>query len=277
MTEQAASPPAGGTTPPEQPQDPAPETEPDVPATPRVPAQRSGEGAGSGAGGGVAGGTADEAATGSSATGDATPRDGSETAQDGPAATEARETVPAVEGVGPAPASDTDPTEGMGPAPSGGDTEPTEGMGPAPDTEPTEGMGPAAGGEGHPDEDEEEPAPGRSRAGGVVKILVGVVVGCVLVVGGAFGWRLLSGTTDSTAVGDCLAGKSSADIRPVKCDDPEAEHKVVGKLDNKKESDLNPNVCAAYPTTVSGFWKGHKGGNGYILCLEPIKKEPTGK
>ncbi|MFC4108788.1 LppU/SCO3897 family protein [Micromonospora zhanjiangensis] len=142
-------------------------------------------------------------------------------------------------------------------------------MGPAP-TGPgsDEGMGPAPTG---PDSD--------SKPSGlpVKALVIAAVAVVVLVVGGVVGWKALSGSAGSAAVGDCLAGENKDEIKPVKCDDPAARHKVVGKLKDKTEADLDAaskgdNPCSAYPTAESAFWEGEKGGKGYILCLEPVKK-----
>jgi hypothetical protein len=141
------------------------------------------------------------------------------------------------------------PGQGMGPAP--------EGMGPAP-----EGMGPAP------------KAP--SKSSGLVKRIIGILVVAAVVGLGGLAWKYMTGAPETAKVGDCLAGNSEKDLKTVKCDDAKAQHKVVGKLEDKTEaefdaaSDTNP--CTAFPTAESAFWEGKKGGKGYILCLEPIKK-----
>jgi hypothetical protein len=49
---------------------------------------------------------------------------------------------------------------------------------------------------------------------------------------------------------------------------------VVGRLERKTEADFNATTdpCTAYPTADIALWEGKSGGQGYILCLEPIKK-----
>jgi hypothetical protein len=142
------------------------------------------------------------------------------------------------------------PDEDMGPAP--------EGMGPAP-----EGMGPAP------------KAP--SKTSGLVKGIIALVVLVVLGGLGLLAVKLLNGDAPASAkVGDCLAGTNKDEIKTVKCDDATAKHKVVGKLNDKTEAEFDAasqsNPCTAFPTAESAFWEGEKGGKGYILCLEPIKK-----
>ncbi|GAB3139553.1 hypothetical protein GCM10027290_08930 [Micromonospora sonneratiae] len=131
---------------------------------------------------------------------------------------------------------------------------------PVPPGAPVEGMGPAP------------KAP--SVAGGIVKRIIGAVIVAVVIGVGGLAWKYFTGAPETASVGDCLAGGSAEEMKTVKCDDATAEYKIVGKVENKTESEFrqSEDICSAFPTTESGYWEGKKGGTGYVLCLEPVKK-----
>ncbi|HEY0697919.1 MAG TPA: hypothetical protein VGD43_08930 [Micromonospora sp.] len=119
------------------------------------------------------------------------------------------------------------------------------------------------------------PAPSKGK--GILGRIIGAVVVFAVISLGALAWKYISGDPDTAKVGDCLvAGDKEEDLTTTKCDDAKAQYKVVGKIDNKTEAEFNAssvsNPCEAFPTAESAFWKGEKGGTGYILCLEPVKK-----
>ncbi|MEV0719927.1 hypothetical protein [Asanoa sp. NPDC050611] len=108
----------------------------------------------------------------------------------------------------------------------------------------------------------------------VGKILLRIAVPIIVVVGG-IAWKFMSGDPTVAATGDCLIEAASADdMKTVGCDDATAHWKVAGKVEDIKEADFNAqeNSCTAYPTAESSLWMGKKGGNGDVLCLEPLKK-----
>jgi len=123
---------------------------------------------------------------------------------------------------------------------------------------------------------EESPEPAKPSKGRKVRnlILRIVAVPAVLIIGGAI-WAVASGDPDMAKTGDCLVGQTGDDIKIVGCDDATAEWKVVGEVDNVSEADFNATEndtsCTAYATSTASFWAGRKGGNGDVLCLEPMK------
>lgn len=118
-------------------------------------------------------------------------------------------------------------------------------------------------------------APAKSSvAGGIVKRIIGAVVVFAVIGIGGIAWNYLSGAPETAKVGDCLSGQSAEALKTVDCTDAAAEHKVVGKVEDKTEAEFDSDdelsVCSAYPTTQTGYWEGTKGGKGYVLCLEPV-------
>ncbi|MEV4757440.1 hypothetical protein AB0J86_20305 [Micromonospora sp. NPDC049559] len=274
MTEQAAPPPAGGSNPPQQPEAPAqqPETpssqqvaEATVPPQPGAPEAESIQGTSAAP---AEQGTGEAASAREAAA--ATPDADAAPAEQGTGAVapEQREgtTIPA-QRTGPAPAE-----QGSGPAPTA-----EEGMGPAGE----QGMGPAgeegmgpAGEQGTGPADEPEPAKARSAAG-IVKVLVVALLAFGAVVAGGLAWKYVNSVPETAAVGECMVGQNENDIKTIKCDDPKAEHKVVGKIEGKmteSQFTASKNPCPDFPTAERAFWSGKKGDKGDVLCLEPIKR-----
>jgi hypothetical protein len=74
-------------------------------------------------------------------------------------------------------------------------------------------------------------------------------------------------------VGDCMhqVGLTSAEI--VKCDDANADFKVVGRVEGKYQFELQINVtsvCAQWPEATVTFWEGEQGQRGTVLCLSEL-------
>lgn len=108
----------------------------------------------------------------------------------------------------------------------------------------------------------------------MVKRIIGAVVVFAVISFGGWAWKHLTGAAETAKVGDCLAGQSEEDLRVVDCSDATAQHKVIGKVTDKSEAAFNTSagdICSAFPTTESAFWWGERGGNGDVLCLEPMK------
>jgi hypothetical protein len=128
-----------------------------------------------------------------------------------------------------------------------------------------------------PDAPGQQPGPApkpSSPIGGIVKRIIGAVVVFAVIGLGGLAWKYLTGAPETAKVGDCMAGQTSDELKTVKCDDASAEHKVVGKVEDQTEAQFQQadNPCTAYPTAETFYWEGKKGGNGYVLCLEPVKK-----
>jgi hypothetical protein len=103
--------------------------------------------------------------------------------------------------------------------------------------------------------------------------IVGVVI-ALAVAGGA--WLLSRNEPSNAKVGDCISGGSAQDMKIVGCSDTAAKYKVVGRVENKPQSEFTDDAklaqnCSPFPTAETGFWQGEEGKNGIILCLEPKK------
>jgi hypothetical protein len=104
--------------------------------------------------------------------------------------------------------------------------------------------------------------------------IVGGLVVLAVISGIGYGWKVFKGTDpDLAKVGDCMSGTNENNLKVIKCTDPKVTFKVVGKVDDKSESAFNTDrsICEAFPGADSAFWKGKKGGSGYVLCLAPAK------
>ncbi|MEV1288983.1 hypothetical protein [Micromonospora sp. NPDC049679] len=170
-------------------------------------------------------------------------------------ATGAQVPPPAGDGATPPP-----PGDGATPPPAGDDaTPPPAGVGPTPP--------PAFGA---PAQEPKKP----SVMGGIGKRVIGAVVAFAVIALGGLAWKQLTGAPETAKAGDCMVGQSADKLKTVECGDAKAEWKVSGKVDNKSESEANDAnaMCAAYPASEVAYWEGEKGGKGYVLCLEPIKK-----
>ncbi|MFI0353049.1 hypothetical protein [Actinomadura sp. 9N407] len=88
------------------------------------------------------------------------------------------------------------------------------------------------------------------------------------------GWMASKSSPDMAAVGDCVARDGDSNIRIVDCTDPKRQYEVVGKVPDKTQvqfSISSRTICKAYPQAKTAFWKGESGGDGYVLCLAPVK------
>jgi hypothetical protein len=97
-----------------------------------------------------------------------------------------------------------------------------------------------------------------------------VGIGVVLLIGLVA--RQVTGDPDTAAVGECLSGATADDLKVVECADSTAEYKVVGKVDDKTQTEANLNggqICRPFTGAERIFWKGEQGGSGYVLCLAP--------
>jgi hypothetical protein len=103
---------------------------------------------------------------------------------------------------------------------------------------------------------------------------LGLVVAVVVFGLVGFVARFATGDPDIAKVGDCMSGTTAENLKVVKCTEAGAQYKIVGKIDDKSQSDFNSNsgsICKPFPSAESAFWKGESGGKGYVLCLSPNK------
>jgi hypothetical protein len=105
----------------------------------------------------------------------------------------------------------------------------------------------------------------------VVKFVGSLVVLAIL---GGIGWYLNRDSAENANVNDCMHQVSANELKIVKCDGADSDFKVIGKVENQKESaamsDSN-DVCKAFPDTTTIYWWGESGKNGDVLCLKDLK------
>ncbi len=101
--------------------------------------------------------------------------------------------------------------------------------------------------------------------------LVTIVV--ILVILGGVLWATRHNAS-SAKVGDCMKQTGTDSLEVVKCDDPKAVYKVVGKVDDKTQIEAQFSACdpfkAQNPESV--YWEGESGKTGYVLCLAKTGK-----
>jgi hypothetical protein len=127
--------------------------------------------------------------------------------------------------------------------------------------------------QGYPGVPGQPPAPPAKRRRPRTRLLISIGVVVVIVIIGIVG-RILSNDPDKAAVGDCMSGTTAENLKVVKCTDANAQYKVVGKVNGKSQTEFNTNsreICGPFQGAESAFWKGERGGDGYILCLAPNK------
>lgn len=85
--------------------------------------------------------------------------------------------------------------------------------------------------------------------------------------------------SNQAEVGDCMAGQSASALRIVECTDPDAQWKVLARLEGRTAADHTGSVCRDHPGTAESFFQdGRRFRKGFILCLRtgPQVIWPTG-
>jgi hypothetical protein len=95
-----------------------------------------------------------------------------------------------------------------------------------------------------------------------------LVVLVVVVVGALIANRHAANTAKA---GDCVQQTGANDLKVVKCDDPKATFKVVGRVEDKTQAEASVGACDAYKDAQSSYWEGKPGKKGLVLCLAPVK------
>ena len=72
---------------------------------------------------------------------------------------------------------------------------------------------------------------------------------------------------ENAQVGNCVTESGSNSVKIVDCGDASATLKVVGRVENKTESEARGTACDAYPDAEQVFWTGKAGEAGMVLCL----------
>ncbi len=100
-----------------------------------------------------------------------------------------------------------------------------------------------------------------------------VLVVFLIVVAGIFGavYLFTRHAPEGANVGDCVRGTGGDSIETVDCTDPGAEFTVVGRVENKTETEAGLDACDPWPSAEQVYWSGQSGGTGFVLCLAPTK------
>ncbi|MBP2329872.1 hypothetical protein JOF56_010257 [Kibdelosporangium banguiense] len=108
----------------------------------------------------------------------------------------------------------------------------------------------------------------QSRRGKIIRFAVLMVILCGLVV-----VAIVAGRTSATnaEVGECVERTGDNSLSMVECGDPAAQYKVVGRKENLKQYG-NINVCDEFDDATDRYWEGEQGGEGFFLCLAPVKR-----
>lgn len=115
----------------------------------------------------------------------------------------------------------------------------------------------------------ETPAKGnKSRQRKVLVIFLIVVVAIFVAI-----YFATRSNADNAKVGDCVAQDGENSVKVVKCDDPSAAFKVVGRVENQTEDDAVESACDPYADkgAEQAFWEGEDGKPGLVLCLATNK------
>jgi hypothetical protein len=110
--------------------------------------------------------------------------------------------------------------------------------------------------------------------------ILGVVVVGLVVLGLKFGVASFFAEKDKVEgakAGTCLTENADPKkMEIVDCAAATAAHKVVAKVPNitdaQFKADKDFSTCKAYDTAENSLWSGTKGSDGYVLCLQPVKK-----
>ena len=116
------------------------------------------------------------------------------------------------------------------------------------------------------------PTPPRGKRRQVI-VLVVVLVLLGVCLGGA--WFFTRDAATNAKVGDCMQQTGTNELKIVKCDDPNAGFKVVGRAEGKEqiESTISvTSVCDQWKDeTTNTYWEGEQGKKGTVLCLSKVK------
>jgi len=113
-------------------------------------------------------------------------------------------------------------------------------------------------------QDAVQPRRDRKRQRIVLAVFLVLVLGIFVAI-----WFGTRHSATYAKVGDCVKLTGTDSVEIVKCGDPSASYKVVGRVNGKTEVDASLDACDAYVSqgAVSAYWQGKPGGKGMVLCL----------
>jgi hypothetical protein len=99
-----------------------------------------------------------------------------------------------------------------------------------------------------------------------VTIVIAVVILAALV---GIPLYLARDDADTAKVGDCVAQTGSSSVHVVACNDATAEYKVVGRVEDKTETEAGISACGPFEEqgAEQSYWQGERGKQGFVLCL----------
>lgn len=120
--------------------------------------------------------------------------------------------------------------------------------------------------------------PQKSRGGRKTLIrIVGVLVVVIVAIGIRLAFSASNDDkTKNAKAGDCISDTTDAKkAKVVDCTSADAKATVLGRVENKSESEVNADgnqgtICtgAGHKDVTQWIWVGKKGGKGYVLCLK---------
>ncbi|MGI5242444.1 LppU/SCO3897 family protein [Dactylosporangium sp. CA-139066] len=105
------------------------------------------------------------------------------------------------------------------------------------------------------------------KGGAGLRIIIAIVV--LVVIGGGV-WFFNRDAALKANVGDCLHQKGANDLAIVKCDSADADFSVLGKVENKRETETDA-ACDQFQDATNTYWEGESGKEGTVLCLKATK------
>jgi hypothetical protein len=99
-----------------------------------------------------------------------------------------------------------------------------------------------------------------------VLVILSILILIVGAISGAI-WYVNRNSPDRAKVGDCLRKDGPDAVEIIACNDPSAQFKVVGRLENQSDADITLSPCDAFHNTTHVYWSRTTGGTGYVLCL----------
>ena len=112
------------------------------------------------------------------------------------------------------------------------------------------------------------------QGGGWKKRVASIAVGLVVLAGIAgVSWYMNRDAANKAKVGDCVSQEGTNDLKVVECTSAEADFKVVGRVEDKTQSEAGDTVCGPFVDqgAEQAYWEGEAGKKGLVLCLAPNK------
>ena len=107
----------------------------------------------------------------------------------------------------------------------------------------------------------------------MIFVLAGAVMVALFLYGNRDGATKAPKPTNAK-VGDCMHQLGITSAETVKCDDPNADFKVVGRVEGKYQFEWQSSLgglCSPWPETTVTYWDGKPGQQGSVLCLASLK------